>query len=71
MGKRVVWGDFNEVHEARVYWDAEYREYRAVVRVKGDRTYTPVAEYFTDDRDDAIATAKVELAAAGTKWREV
>lgn len=37
---------------ARAYYDAELREYR--IKLLG----SPHADYFTDDKDDAIATMK-------------
>jgi hypothetical protein len=41
------------IGDVRIYRDSEYNEY--IVGIKGQ----PAADYFTNDKDDALATAKV------------
>lgn len=42
--------------KVRVYWQANHGEYRVVLYVNGAR-YSP-ADYFTEDKGDAIDTAR-------------
>lgn len=43
--------------EVKVYWDSDWQEYRARLFVNGDPHIA--ADYFTDDKDDAMSTAEV------------
>lgn len=43
--------------EVVVAYDASVREYRC--RIVADKTQNPDADYFTNDKDDALATAKL------------
>ncbi len=42
-----------QIENVSVYWNSEYKEY--VCRMKGN----PDADYFTTDKEDAIATAEL------------
>jgi hypothetical protein len=55
MSRRLVYaGAFPGVGRFRVTWSPEYSEYRVQLI---DQAENLVAEYFTDDRVDAINTA--------------
>lgn len=43
--------------KATVYWDKEWSEYRVTFYVNGVKQQG--ADYHTDDKDDAIATAEL------------
>jgi len=59
-GRRLVYaGAFPGVGRFRVTWSAEFAEYRVQLIDPDDQL---VAEYFTDDRADAVATADRMLA---------
>lgn len=60
MSRRLVYaGAFPGVGRFRVTWSADWSEYRVhLFDLAGDL----VAEYFTDDRADAVATADRMLA---------
>jgi hypothetical protein len=46
--------------KAKVYWNSEYREF--VVRFYSHRgEHLDASDYYTDDREDAIGTATVQL----------
>jgi hypothetical protein len=58
--RRLVYaGAFPGVGRFRVTWSDEFQEYRVQLIDQGDQL---LAEYFTDDRADAIATADQLLA---------
>lgn len=40
-------------------WNAEYQEFRVNYAKRFDSRWTKDSAYFTNDKDDAIATAKV------------
>lgn len=52
----VVLPDAPNGREVKVYHDTEWGEYRA--RLVVDGLVVPAADYFTDDKADAIATAE-------------
>lgn len=55
MSRRLVYaGAFPGVGRFRVTWSADWAEYRVHLF---DQAGDLVAEYFTDDRADAVATA--------------
>lgn len=59
-GRRLVYaGAFPGVGRFRVTWSAEFGEYRVQLIDPADQL---LAEYFTDDRADALATADQLLA---------
>ena len=45
--------------KVKVFWDSEWQEY--IVRTYIEAVLVPDYDYFTEDRDDAIDTAKVIL----------
>jgi hypothetical protein len=54
-GRRLVYaGSFPQVGRFRVTWSDEFQEYRVQLI---DQAGQLAAEYFTDDRADALATA--------------
>jgi rRNA-processing protein FCF1 len=58
--RRLVYaGAFPGVGRFRVTWSAEFGEYRVQLIDTADQL---LAEYFTDDRADAVATADRMLA---------
>ena len=58
--RRLVYaGAFPGVGRFRVTWSDEFQEYRVQLIDQGDQL---LAEYFTDDRADAIGTADQLLA---------
>jgi rRNA-processing protein FCF1 len=58
--RRLVYaGAFPGVGRFRVTWSAEFEEYRVQLIDTADQL---LAEYFTDDRADAVATADRMLA---------
>ena len=58
--RRLVYaGAFPGVGRFRVTWSAEFGEYRVQLIDPADQL---LAEYFTDDRADAVATADRMLA---------
>jgi len=58
--RRLVYaGAFPGVGRFRVTWSDEFQEYRVQLLDQGDQL---LAEYFTDDRTDAIGTADQLLA---------
>ena len=54
-GRRLVFKTDGESDFAKVYYDSEWQEY--VVKFYEGGKYNPEADYFTDDKDDAIGTA--------------
>ena len=44
---------------AKVYWNSEYKEYKVKWLIDG--VHSANADYFTDDKEDAIATAKLPV----------
>ena len=61
------------VCQAKAYRDAENQEYRVKLFVNG--AHQPAADYFTDDKDDAMRTAQTMARAArdarGSRYRVV
>ena len=55
MAKRKIHTVYKEAREVRVYWNAEFSEYVCRLYDHGE-LYIP-ADYFTDDKADAIETA--------------
>lgn len=55
-GRRLVFKTDGDSDFAKVYYDSEWQEY--VVKFYEGGKYIPEADYFTDDKDDAIGTAK-------------
>ena len=53
----TVLGQINSIADAVIYRDAEWNEYRVLQFVNGE--HVPGADYHTDDREDAEATALV------------
>ena len=45
--------------EAKIFRDTDYNEF--IVRFYKDNTLIKEADYFTDDREDAVGTAEAEL----------
>lgn len=63
--RRLVYvGAFQDVGRVRVTWSDDWEEYCARLV---DSTGELVAEYFTDDRGDALATADRLLAALAAR----
>lgn len=56
MARKLIDGDFTNTHELKVYRDSEWNEFVAVVRCKENKRV--VAEYFSDDKEDAKSTGR-------------
>ena len=59
MTIKLVWGNFNNSHTAKVHYNTDLKEYKATIQRKADQQIA--AEYFTDDKQDAINTIQIEL----------
>lgn len=55
MKKISVTANAEKDKVVRVYWDSEWQEYQVHLYVKGELIVD--ATYFTDDKQDALATA--------------
>lgn len=45
--------------KAKVYFNSDFEEY--IVKFYSDNVYHDNADYFTDDKDDALNTATLEI----------
>jgi hypothetical protein len=62
MARKIIDSDFTNTHELKVYRDSEWQEYVAVIRCKFNNRI--VADYCTDDKEDAKSTGRNMLARA-------
>lgn len=53
--------EINNTRFAKVFRDSDLEEYR--VKLYENMVYQPDADYFTDDKADALATAKMMIGA--------
>lgn len=60
MARKLITSVHDRNRTVKVYYDSNYDEYVARLYMDG-ALYAP-ADYFTDDRDDAIETARLMAA---------
>lgn len=62
MANKLVAGDFNETHTVKVYWSYENQEYtvKSFIKING-KLRMLFNDYFTNDKEDALSTAKAIL----------
>lgn len=60
MANRIVFTGSNpNGNSVKVRWDRDYKEYTVQFFIKGE--YLNLADYYTDNHEDAIATAQAHL----------
>lgn len=67
MSKRKITAYTNHNRTAVVYWNSEFEEYSVTLKIDG-KIYKP-AEYFTNDKTDALQTAQAMINGAAMNVR--